>query len=97
MTEEQWNQMMNVNLKSTFSVLNPTFAQMRKQGYGRVIITSSIAASITAHPGWEHYGSAAVFWASDQAGYVTGTNAYCGRRSAAFQVTRGCEIGRAHV
>lgn len=57
MTEEDWDQMMNVNLKSTFLVLKPTFEQMQKQGYGRVVITSSITGSITGYPGWAHYGA----------------------------------------
>ncbi|GHA02781.1 hypothetical protein GCM10007162_18840 [Ignatzschineria ureiclastica] len=30
---------------------------MKKQGYGRVIITSSITGNITGFPGWSHYGA----------------------------------------
>src|SRR5699024_1796855 len=57
MTEEQWDQMQAVNLKGTFLVTQPALAQMREQGSGRVVITSSITGAITGYPGWAHYGA----------------------------------------
>ncbi|MGO1172984.1 MAG: 3-oxoacyl-ACP reductase FabG [Actinomycetaceae bacterium] len=57
MTEEQWDQMHSVNLKGTFLVTQPALAQMRAQGHGRIVITSSITGSITGYPGWAHYGA----------------------------------------
>ncbi len=57
MTEEQWDQMHSVNLKGTFLITQPALAQMRTQGRGRVVITSSITGSITGYPGWAHYGA----------------------------------------
>ncbi|MEJ7545461.1 SDR family NAD(P)-dependent oxidoreductase, partial [Staphylococcus hominis] len=31
--------------------------EMKKQQYGRVIITSSVTGPITGYPGWAHYGA----------------------------------------
>src|SRR5690625_7061330 len=52
MTEEDWDQMMNVNLKSTFLVLKPTFEQMQKQGYGRVVSRHRLRARLRAIQAW---------------------------------------------
>ncbi|ORB28324.1 SDR family NAD(P)-dependent oxidoreductase, partial [Mycobacterium paraseoulense] len=30
---------------------------MEKQGFGRIILTSSITGLITGFPGWSHYGA----------------------------------------
>ncbi|MGC5628846.1 3-oxoacyl-ACP reductase FabG [Georgenia sp. Z1344] len=57
MTEEQWDTMHSVNLKGTFLATQPALAQMRTQGHGRLVITSSITGSITGYPGWAHYGA----------------------------------------
>lgn len=57
MTEEQWDQMQDVNLKGTFFMVQAALAQMREQKSGRVVITSSITGSITGYPGWAHYGA----------------------------------------
>ncbi len=43
MTEEQWNQMIAVNLKGVFTVTKFAVAQMKKQKSGRVIAISSTA------------------------------------------------------
>lgn len=57
MTEADWDQMHNVNLKGTFFMTQAALAYMKKQGYGRVIITSSITGAITGYPNWSHYGA----------------------------------------
>ncbi|MBW2030632.1 MAG: 3-oxoacyl-ACP reductase FabG [Deltaproteobacteria bacterium] len=43
MTEEQWNQVIDVNLKGTFNCLQAAAIHMRKQGRGRIINISSTA------------------------------------------------------
>jgi NAD(P)-dependent dehydrogenase (short-subunit alcohol dehydrogenase family) len=44
MTEEQWDQVLAVNLKGTFLCAQAVLAVMRERGWGRVINTSSVAS-----------------------------------------------------
>lgn len=57
MTEKDWDFMQEVNVKGTFFIVQAALKVMKKQGYGRVIITSSITGNITGFPGWSHYGA----------------------------------------
>lgn len=57
MTEAQWDQMQDINLKGTFFSTQAALVQMRKQGYGRIVITASITGPITGYPGWSHYAA----------------------------------------
>ncbi|SUA56025.1 3-oxoacyl-ACP reductase FabG [Oligella urethralis] len=57
MTEADWDQMQNINLKGTFFVTQAVLAYMKQQGYGRVVITASITGPITGYPGWSHYAA----------------------------------------
>lgn len=44
MTEEQWDQVLDVNLKGTFLCAQAVLPGMRERGWGRVVNTSSIGA-----------------------------------------------------
>ena len=44
MTEEQWDEVLAVNLKGTFLCAQAALARMRERGWGRVINTSSIGS-----------------------------------------------------
>ncbi|PWD85182.1 3-oxoacyl-ACP reductase FabG [Ignatzschineria cameli] len=57
MTEKEWDFMQEVNVKGTFFIVQAALNAMKQQGYGRVIITSSITGNITGFPGWSHYGA----------------------------------------
>lgn len=57
MTEADWDQMHSINLKGMFFVVQAGLNLMKKQKYGRVIITSSITGPVTGFPGWSHYGA----------------------------------------
>lgn len=57
MTEDLWDALMIQNLRSTAFTVQAAAAEMRKAGYGRVVITSSITGPITGYPGWSHYGA----------------------------------------
>lgn len=57
MTENQWDRMQDVNLKSTFLVVQAALEPMRRQSYGRIVITSSITGPVTGFPGWAHYSA----------------------------------------
>jgi NAD(P)-dependent dehydrogenase (short-subunit alcohol dehydrogenase family) len=44
MTEEQWDQVLAVNLKGTFLCAQAALPKMRERGWGRVVNTSSVGA-----------------------------------------------------
>ena len=54
LTEEQWDQIMNVNLKSQFLCAQSAAPIMKKQGRGRIINISSLGG-ILAWPAFTHY------------------------------------------
>ena len=43
MTERQWDEMMEVNLKGVYSVIHYAVPHMKKRSYGRIIVISSTA------------------------------------------------------
>ncbi len=57
MEPELLNPVLDVHLKGAFHVTKPAFIQMREQGYGRIISTSS-AAGIFGNFGQTNYGAA---------------------------------------
>lgn len=57
LTEADWDNIQNINLKGTFLVTQAVLKQMKRQNYGRVILTSSVTGPITGYPGWAHYGA----------------------------------------
>lgn len=57
MAPEDWDQVMSVNLKSTFLCVKAAIPAFEKAGEGRVVITSSITGPVTGFPGWSHYGA----------------------------------------
>lgn len=57
MTEADWDNMHNVNLKGTFFMVQAALEVMKKAQYGRIVLTSSITGPITGYPGWAHYGA----------------------------------------
>ncbi len=57
MTEADWDRMQNVNLKSTFMVVQEGIRRLLPQEYGRIVLTSSITGPVTGYPGWAHYAA----------------------------------------
>ena len=57
MTERDWDHVHDINLKGAFFCVKACSAQMRRQGGGRVLLTSSITGPMTGFPGWAHYGA----------------------------------------
>ena len=57
MTEEDWDKVQNINAKGSFFVAQAALKYLKKQSYGRVILTSSITGPITGFSGWAHYGA----------------------------------------
>jgi 3-oxoacyl-[acyl-carrier protein] reductase len=75
MTEQQWDQMLDVNLKGTFFMVQAALRPMRQRGYGRIVITSSITGSMTGFPGWSHYGASK----AGQQGFMRSAAIECAR------------------
>lgn len=57
MTEEDWNQVLNINARGTLFALQACLPFLKRAEYGRVILTSSITGPITGFAGWAHYGA----------------------------------------
>jgi NAD(P)-dependent dehydrogenase (short-subunit alcohol dehydrogenase family) len=57
MTAEQFEPLLDVHLRGAFHVTRPAWKVMQKQGYGRILNTTS-AAGILGAPGMSNYGSA---------------------------------------
>jgi 3-oxoacyl-[acyl-carrier protein] reductase len=54
--EEDWDEIVNTNLKSAFLVTQKTLPAMRKKGWGRIINVSSVAAQVGGVVG-PHYAA----------------------------------------
>jgi 3-oxoacyl-[acyl-carrier protein] reductase len=57
MTEEDWSEMIDVNLTAAFRLIKATLPQMLKQRKGRIILISSVVA-FTGSPGQTNYTAA---------------------------------------
>lgn len=57
MTEAQWDEVNDTNLKGTFLSVQKALPYLKKSDQGRVVITSSITGPVTGFPGWTHYGA----------------------------------------
>lgn len=57
MTPDQWDEVIDTNLKGTFISVKSCVPHLKKGGHGRIVITSSITGPVTGFPGWTHYGA----------------------------------------
>jgi len=57
MSVEQWDEVIDTNLKGTFLSVKAALSYLKKSNQGRIVITSSITGPITGFPGWTHYGA----------------------------------------
>ncbi|GAB5376376.1 MAG: 3-oxoacyl-ACP reductase FabG [Acuticoccus sp.] len=57
MDPDEWDLVMQTNLKSTFLCVKACIPHFEKAGKGRVVVTSSITGPVTGFPGWAHYGA----------------------------------------
>ena len=57
MGPDDWDHVLNTNLKSTVLSVRSAVPAMQRRGKGRIIITSSITGPITGYPGWTHYAA----------------------------------------
>ena len=75
MTPAQLEEVLSVNLKGTFFIVQAALPALRESGHGRVIVTSSITGPLTGFTGWSHYGASK----AGQLGFI---------RSAALELAR---------
>jgi len=55
MTLDEWKRVIDTNLTGTFLAVKACLPWMKSQGYGKIVITSSISGPQTALPGFSHY------------------------------------------
>ncbi len=57
MDPSEFDMVLNTNIKGTFLSVKACLPFMKKNEYGRIVLTSSITGPITGFPGWSHYGA----------------------------------------
>ena len=57
MDPENWDAVINVHLRGAYCVTKPAFLNMRENGYGRIVMTSSVAG-VLGNFGQSNYGAA---------------------------------------
>lgn len=57
MSEDDFDRVIDVNLKGTFLAIKAVLPAMKAARKGRIVVTSSITGPITGYPGWAHYGA----------------------------------------
>jgi 3-oxoacyl-[acyl-carrier protein] reductase len=57
MTSDEWDLVVDTNLKGTFHSVKAAVPYLKNSGQGRIVLTSSITGPVTGYPGWTHYGA----------------------------------------
>lgn len=57
MKDSDWDLVMNINVKGAVHAIQACIPPMRKQRYGRVVLTSSITGPIVGGPNLSHYAA----------------------------------------
>ena len=57
MTPDQWDEVIDTNLKGTFISVKASIPYLKESSQGRIVVTSSITGPVTGFPGWTHYGA----------------------------------------
>lgn len=52
-----WERVMSINVRGALLAVQACLPQMTDQGYGRIVLTSSITGSVVGQPGYAHYGA----------------------------------------
>lgn len=79
MTAEDWDKMMNTNVRGALFSVQACLPFLKEAEYGRVVLTSSITGPVTGFAGWSHYGASK----AAQLGFI---------RSAALELAFGITI-----
>lgn len=57
MSEDDWDLVLNTNLKGTFITVQAAIPALKNSSAGRIVVTSSITGPVTGFPGWSHYAA----------------------------------------
>jgi len=57
MTEQEWDDVCDTNLKGSFLAVKACLPVMEKQAYGRIVMMSSITGPKVTQPGFAHYAA----------------------------------------
>jgi 3-oxoacyl-[acyl-carrier protein] reductase len=57
MTEQDWDRVLNINLKGVFYCVKAVLPKMIEQKYGKIVNLSSIAGSVVGFPSLVHYSA----------------------------------------
>jgi len=57
LTADQWDRVMNINVRGALFAVQACLPTMVRQSYGRIVLTSSITGSVVGQPGYAHYGA----------------------------------------
>jgi 3-oxoacyl-[acyl-carrier protein] reductase len=57
LTPGDFDHIMAVNVRGAMLAMQACLPQMLSQGYGRIVLTSSITGSVVGQPGYAHYGA----------------------------------------
>ncbi|MGH3393564.1 MAG: SDR family NAD(P)-dependent oxidoreductase [Streptosporangiaceae bacterium] len=57
LTPADFDHIMAVNVRGAMLAMQACLPQMLTQGYGRIVLTSSITGSVVGQPGYAHYGA----------------------------------------
>jgi 3-oxoacyl-[acyl-carrier protein] reductase len=57
LTPADFDHIMAVNVRGAMLAMQACLPQMMTQGYGRIVLTSSITGSVVGQPGYAHYGA----------------------------------------
>ena len=57
LTPADFDHIMAVNVRGVMLAMQACLPQMLAQGYGRIVLTSSITGSVVGQPGYAHYGA----------------------------------------
>jgi 3-oxoacyl-[acyl-carrier protein] reductase len=57
LTDDDWDRVMDINVKGAVHSIQACMPPMRERGYGRIVLTSSITGTAVAVPGLAHYAA----------------------------------------
>jgi 3-oxoacyl-[acyl-carrier protein] reductase len=56
-TSDDWDRVMGINARGALIAMQACLPQMSRQGYGRIVLTSSITGPLVGLPSYGHYGA----------------------------------------
>jgi 3-oxoacyl-[acyl-carrier protein] reductase len=57
LSEEEWDRVLDINLKGAFLAIQACFPAMKEQRYGRIVLMGSITGPIVSQLGYAHYSA----------------------------------------